>query len=351
MRISASMMNILRLLLFIGLCTQAFSSRASLGKLLNIEEIPQAACLAEFKSGSETYHCSGALVDSQTFKTAAHCLKEDTDITIRCVSGEEFQVIEVIGHKKFNHKKIKRNLYERRYDHAFLSLDKPSKSSIPKTFVNKEEIHELLAQKRECAFFGVGLNPWYQGTGRMHGVKTSSSKVSIENGLIIINDPFSAVTMIGDSGASFFCKDEREWINIGTVSAHSWENETIVASNDITKEDHALRFNSLGIRSKLNELESDNLQEIEVAKTYRVLPFSEYHDGDIVLNTGDRQRARIEITSIDGNYVTGKLDHYGPADYYLCGDGISCEETLINIRIHKSNLTSNYQRPEFIDLR
>ena len=51
--------------------------------------------------------------------------------------------------------------------------------------------------------------------------------------------------MIGDSGGSFFCRgDSGDWVNVGTVSAHSWDNETIISSNANLESDPKLIFDT-----------------------------------------------------------------------------------------------------------
>ncbi|EQC51406.1 trypsin-like serine protease [Bacteriovorax sp. DB6_IX] len=331
----------------------SLSAMGSLGNLVSNQEIPVTACLAEFSSGDEVYHCSGAMVDATTFKTAAHCLKEATEIEVRCQSGFSSQVIKEIGHEKFSKKAIKRDLYQRRYDHAFLKLEKPFEGAVQPLLMQEKIIEGLLKESRECAFFGVGLNPWYQGTGKLHGVRTDTQKINLENGLLIVNDPFGAVTMIGDSGASFFCRNESmAWVNIGTVSAHSWDNETIVALNSIMLEDKRFVVDAREVVKKNNSAPLAELTSVEVSKTYRVLPFSSYTSDESgeEFNSVDRLHARFIVEKVEGEFATGRLEHYGPAKYYLCFDGISCEEKLENIRIHRSRLVENYNLPKFLSL-
>jgi len=336
--------------LFILLCLSSALVNASLGNLVSNDEIPDSVCLAEFSKGEEVYHCSGAMVDNETFKTAAHCLKDDYEIEVRCKSSQVFKAEVFSGHKSFSHKKIKRDLYARRYDHALLKLNASYKGRVQRPILNFDSIEKLLDQDRECAFFGVGLNPWYEGTGLLHGVRTTSSKISIDNGLLIVNDPHGAVTMIGDSGASFFCRNNKNaWINIGTVSAHSWENETIVAINSTIEEDNSLIISQASYVES-NSIQTKQVSKIEKGKTYRVLPFSNYVFKGESFNSVDRLRARMIVKYIEGDFAYGTLEHYGPALYYLCFDGVSCDETLNQVKISISDLVESYSMPLFIDL-
>jgi hypothetical protein len=324
---------------------------ASLGSLVANSEIPETACMAEFSKGEEVFHCSGAIVDENTFKTAAHCLKDDYKIVVKCKNGNNYEVNNIVGHKDFSHKKIKRDLYARAYDHALLELEGSESDAIQPLLKLEKEISKFISKKRECAFFGVGLNPWHEGTGKLHGVKTSSDKITMEDGLLIVNDPHSAVTMIGDSGASFFCRnDQGAWTNIGTVSAHSWDNETIVASNGYMAKDKNLVIEKANNYIQTNPSVNRVLESIEIGKTYRVLPFSSYTHGETQFNSVDRLHARFEVKDIQGEYAIGDIHHFGPAKYYLCFDGVSCDETLSNVKIKLADLVQEYQLPKFINL-
>lgn len=324
---------------------------ASLGSLVANSEIPNTACMAEFSKGEEVFHCSGAIVDENTFKTAAHCLKDDYKIVVKCKNGNTYEVSSVLGHKDFSHKKIKRDLYARAYDHALLELEGSESDAIQPLLKLEKEISKFISKKRECAFFGVGLNPWHEGTGKLHGVKTTSDKITMENGLLIVNDPHSAVTMIGDSGASFFCRDDKgAWTNIGTVSAHSWDNETIVASNGYMAKDKNLVINRSSKYIETNPTVIRNSEAIVTGKTYRVLPFSNYTQGVTQFNSVDRLHARFDVKEIQGEYALGDIRHFGPAKYYLCFDGVSCDETLSNVKIKLVDLVEEYQIPSFIKL-
>jgi hypothetical protein len=323
---------------------------ASLGNLVDNSEIPQSICLAEFSNSSQTYHCSGAMIDKNTFKTAAHCLDDGYKVEIRCNSGEIFKAKEILGHKDFSKHEIKRDLYARKFDHAYIKIDGEYKGTFTKLLTSKKLIKKVISESNECAFFGVGLNPYYQGTGKLHGVRTKAQMLNPDNGLLILNDPFGALTMIGDSGASFFCKDENDyWNNIGTVSAHSWDNETIIASNASIQGDQTLTHTpespSLATSNILV-----NRNVVRVGKTYDVLPFSEYLFEDSKYNLADRLNSRFTTESIKNGKAIGTLEHFGPSLYYLCLDGISCEETLENVTIELSRLVESFETPDFIEL-
>lgn len=345
-----------RLLLIFTLLTPLVSTPilASLGTLVDNGQIPNSVCAAEFTVGDEKYHCSGALVDQRTFKTAAHCLKEGADIRVHCASGERRKVVKVLGHNEFSLRSIKRDLYARKFDQALLRLDsKLIKARVRKTLTQASNITKFLSSKRECAFFGVGLNPWYSGTGLLHGVKTNSTEITVEEGLLIINDRFNAVSMIGDSGASFFCRgDSGDWVNVGTVSAHGWDNETIVSSNANLESDKNLLFDT-----SVKEIKQDSEEFLEfdsvitAGQRYRVNPFSPFFSMGEEYNIADRLRSRFEVIDVEGDYATGTLAHYGPALYYLCGDGVICDEEVEKVRIHIKYLVKDYIKPVFLDLK
>jgi len=328
---------------------------ASLGTLVDVKDIPPSVCAAKITTHSENYYCSGALVGLKYFKTAAHCLKDVLNITVKCASGESRKVVNILSHKLFSFKNIKRDLTARKYDQAILELDfEFSNMPIQPVLNLQSDIKQFILTKRECAFFGVGLNPWYKGTGLLHGAKTNSTKLLLEDGLIVIDDPFGAVSMIGDSGGSFFCKDDNDvWTNIGTVSAHSWENETIISSNSNLVSDQQLKSVNLDHGEEFHSILLKRVMApvIDVGHVYFVLPFSKYFVDEEQFNIADRQRSRFTVDQIEGDFAIGTLDHYGPANYYLCGEGVSCEEVLIQVKIKKDRLITSRFYPKFLNLR
>lgn len=184
-------------------------------------------------------------------------------------------------------------------------------------------------------------------------MRTSTDKINYFEGILLLEDPYGAVSMIGDSGASLFCRgDQGEWINVGTVSAHGWDNETIIAPN-----------------YELNEMRpTDNIKQDWDDRIYRtvpaeifvrtfkigtiveVLPFSPYLYQEQLFNSADRFHSRFTISNIEAGVATGKLDHYGPANYYLCGDQISCEDIIDGVKIDLRYLTTKYEIPPFLEL-
>lgn len=150
---------LLRSLSIILLFLYTTSLWAALGNLVPGDQIPASVCIAKFVVEGQSYHCSGAMVDSTHFKTAAHCIKDHAKITIHCVNGDRYDVVKVDVHSQFSQKLIKKEIENRKFDHALLEISKEYTGKIIRFGTSKEAILSLINNSRECAFYGAGLNP------------------------------------------------------------------------------------------------------------------------------------------------------------------------------------------------
>ncbi len=335
--------KLMRLTFFTLIFLTFFSAHSALGPLVPVSEIPESVCKIDFmRSDHSTYHCSGILLDQVHVKTAAHCLLSDIKkIEVQC-GNQSSLVTEKIASSDFSFEDIKSDINARRFDHAILLLDQ--KIDIPSLpfITDKDEISEVIKESDECAFFGVGLNPWLNGTGHIHGVKAKAKKISFDRETLILNAPYQAVSMIGDSGASFLCRKQGfSWKNIGTVSAHGWDNETIIAPNN-----YAPLIETSPDYVTVSEKKTIDSPNIKLNLKYWVKPFSTYKYKEEVYNTVDKVLVKFIPRRILGNKVLGQLILESSSQYYLCFDQNQCfTGTLEDVELDKSSLSLTKQTP------
>tara|TARA_R110002072_G_scaffold64203_7_gene159903 strand:+ start:67847 stop:68794 length:948 start_codon:yes stop_codon:yes gene_type:complete len=295
------------------------------GDTLPMKLAPKHACHISLNNGLST--CSGTMMSPTIIKTASHCLRSQKveEVSVHCPNGQSFKAKELILHPDYS--KVRNKMMA---DVGLIKLEGAYQDKIPAYLDQRKQIEDLMKNSPLCAVWGYGFHiENLQKLGVYHGVKITS--YFLDESHIQLDDMKRVMIRSGDSGGGLFCLDgNRDWINVATVYGHDFENSFLLRNDYIKNflDDNQLQASQANIEQAddIKVSIKRSIVKLEIGKTYKVKPFSVFHqeNGDI-LGTGDQRNVDFIVNEIQESKVIGKLiiNDLSPLRY-LCWDGIAC---------------------------
>lgn len=351
-------MNITSKKLIFLLLPFSFSSHASIGEYISYKNAPEQTCFLEFESnkGDTPFTCTGNVVSNKMIKTAAHCTEAGRLTSISCANSQtaEFESL-TISPPDFDLKTIGHDLNNRRNDFSLIPLKKDLAITPMEMITSLTELKNVLNSKGDCALFSYGLNEKHRSEmGYLSATKFRKKYLTREEDYLIYKAPFMAQVMIGDSGGALYCEYNDKWVDIGTVSGHTWEGESIFSLNSYMSsfiqknlDKTQKRFVNKKFRMEMSKVateELDNNQSntiITIDSHLTLKPFSIIKIDGMNHYNVDNAYVRVTVNSISAQEVNVNLELDGYSSFYLCDDKILCESSYENVIVQKKDLINS----------
>lgn len=281
--------------------------------------------------------CSGTVIDSNAFKTAAHCLrgKSSEMLTILCPDGQKFKAEQV-----FSHPKYKKSVDKKSVDVGVVTLKTKFKGELPALIMDEDSMLEFLSY-RNCAVWAYGPNILsLKKVGKFHGVYIKS--YSLDGSVIVLKSPLEFSVQAGDSGGGLYCKDDQSrWVDVGSVYGHDFVDSYIVRNDKVSSFlSQFVKTPSRGsLKPYLGVRSPSKMPLISLGVKYGVRPFSVVQTAVGSKGVGDQQAVNFFVESMNEEFVSGELHILDVSPLrYLCDESILCRGVYKNVSISTERL-------------
>jgi hypothetical protein len=329
------------ILSFLFISTIASPTYGSLGRKADPQTFPPGICRLTFKKShyEDTYHCTGSLVSPTQIKTAGHCLEKAVLKKVDCGGFENLPIKTVKRFDDYSHRTLMREEENRWQDHALITLSKSVGLPPLKMVKNEENLKALLPTFSQCLIAGFGLyEETSKGTGTLIGTIYSPKKLEIRGGLVVAKGAYEFELLPGDSGGALLCYGPGRWYDLGVASAHNWEHESLYAANFAVEsfyeqyvEESLIEIFQNPARKVVTSSEAV-LGEVMVLKPYTII-----RTNDGLFFNGDA-KAKIKISKIAGDEVTGEIESVDMSRFYTCDPQFLCYGDKVTGTIKKRDL-------------
>jgi len=259
-----------------------------------------------------------------------------------------------VAHKiypNYNHQKLESSVENRFQDQTLIRV-REDLSSI--SFTPLLETNAInLTSFSQCLIVGFGLQESsLTKTGFLSGslIPRHKETIHLENGIITVNGAYFVELLPGDSGGPLLCYNpkEKQWFDLGTASAHSWEHESLYAANA------NLSFSPWPLtQSQTRTFPSAVAEQKLLAKSPQYLrPYSTVKtiDGEAFYN-GDLDLVMVsDIKEHSASAVIATIKVRSASINYLCLGSFLCYGDQREVIVQKTDLVeSRYKYPDLFD--